>query len=349
MPMKNIAFFQRDFQVGGIQKALLNLLQALDFSRYSVDVYHFDPAPFYDLPKREGLRFILLKPFPYIARFVPFSLLLSSPFPFQDRYYDLAVDFNSYSPECAVGALTVRAGRRVMWIHNDMRIKYGEERKYRVLWHFFKAKFQLYDCFAAVSGGIVSGFRVMTGLDDVPVTVIPNCIDTSEIFRKAEQYSDIRVNPAEYNLCSMGRFVHQKGFDLLLDDFARVRKKRNDMRLYLIGDGPERQALESQVAKLCLGNSVTLLGSLSNPFPVLSQMDGFALTSRYEGQGIVLWEARALGLELFMSKRLEQYNPALHGYEDIVSPLLEARKKEKQRDDLSAYNTEVMRCFDSLL
>ena len=73
------------------------------------------------------------------------------------------------------------------------------------------------------------------------------------------------------------------------------------------------------------------------------------LTSRYEGQGIVLWEARALGLELFMSKRLEQYNPALHGYEDIVSPLLEARKKEKQRDDLSAYNTEVMRCFDSLL
>ncbi len=37
--------------------------------------------------------------------------------------YDLAIDFNSYQCSCAVGALTVPAKYRVMWIHNDVRVK----------------------------------------------------------------------------------------------------------------------------------------------------------------------------------------------------------------------------------
>ncbi len=347
--MKRIAFFQRDFHVGGIQKALLNLLDRLDYSRYSVDVYVFDAEPFYPLPQHEGLRYIVCRPWPYWTRFVSFSLLRSfSTLPPVDGSYDVAVDFNSYSSECAAGALCVPAKKRVMWIHNDMLIKYRSEPKYRVLWHFFRRKFTCFDAFAAVSAGIVPGFREMTGLLKVPVTVVPNVIDTEEIFRKAEASTDLRVNPAEYNLCSMGRFVHQKGFDLLLDDFAAVCRQRKDMHLYLIGDGPERPALEAQIGKLGLVGRVTLPGNLPNPFPLLEQMDGFALTSRYEGQGIVLWEAKALGLELFMVKHLEAYNPGLSGYEDIVPPLCAAEKREKCRDPLTAYNRAAAEALDLL-
>ena len=56
---------------------------------------------------------------------------------------------------------------------------------------------------------------------------------------------------------------------------------------------------------------ITLLGNQPNPFKYLKLMDGFVLTSRYEGQGMVLWEAKALGLEIFMSKNLEKYNDGL--------------------------------------
>ena len=345
-----IAVFQRDFQVGGIQKALLNTLDRLDYSRYAVDVYVFDDKPFYPLPKHEGLRYIVCRPWPYWTRFVDFGLLLRhGRIPeAEGKRCDLAVDFNSYSSECAVGALRVEAKKRVMWIHNDMQIKYRSEKKYRVLWHFFRKKFGLFDAFAAVSEGIIPGFRAMTGLREAPVVPVPNPIDTGEIFRKAEEPTDFAVDPGVYNLCSMGRLVHQKGFDLLLQDFARVCQARADMRLYLIGDGPERPALEAQIAELRLGDRVTLLGSLSNPFPVLRQMDGFALTSRYEGQGIVLWEAKALGLELFMVRRLEQYNPGLSGYEDIVPPLCAAEKREKRFDDLADYNRAAAAALDAL-
>ena len=347
--MKQIAIFQRDFQVGGIQKALVNILENLDYSRYAVDVYVFDDRPFYELAPRENLRLIVCRPWPYGSRFVPFEFARKIfPLPASDREYDVAVDFNSYSHECAAGALSVRAKKRVMWIHNDMRIKYAEEPKYRLLWHFFKGKFRRFDAFAAVSGGIVDGFRSMTGLREAEITVVPNYIDTSEIFRKAEETPELTVDQTKYNLCSMGRLVHQKGFDLLLDDFAKVRAARSDMHLTLIGDGPERQALEAQITRLGLSDSVTMTGNLRNPFPLLKRMDGFALESRYEGQGIVLWEAKALGLELFMHKRLEPYNPDLVGVEDMVSALIAARKREKRPDDLREYNERVTSALEEV-
>ena len=227
--------------------------------------------------------------------------------------------------------------------------KYAEEPKYRVLWQFFKGKFRYFDGFAAVSGGIVDGFRAMTGRTDAPVTVVPNFIDTAEIFLRAEEPPEIEADPTKYNLCSMGRLVHQKGFDLLLEDFAKAHAMRSDLHLTLIGDGPEREKLTAQIAELGLADSVTMTGNLRNPFPVLKQMDGFALESRYEGQGIVLWEAKALGLELFMHRRLEPYNPELPGVEDMVSAFCGAQKRKKQPDDLKEYNRKVLDALDSVL
>ena len=347
--MKHIAIFQRDFRVGGIQKALVNILENLDYSRCAVDVFVFDDEPFYTLAPREGLRVIRCCPWPYWSRFVPFDTARRIfPAVRADREYDVAVDFNSYSAECAAGALAVKAKKRVMWIHNDMAIKYREEPKYRLLWHFFRDKFRHFDAFAAVSAGIVDGFRIMTGLEDAPITVVPNYIDTAEIFRKAEEAPETAVDATKYNLCSMGRLVHQKGFDLLLEDFAKVHAARPDMHLTLIGDGPERQSLEAQIARLGLADCVTMTGSLRNPFSLMKQMDGFALESRYEGQGIVLWEARALGLELFMHKRLEPYNPDLRGVKDMVSALTGAKKREKKRDELREYNEKVSSALEQL-
>ena len=348
--MKKIAFFVRNFQVGGIQKAMVNLLEQLDTSRCTVDVFSFESEPFYELPQRENLRYTLCRPYPYAARFVPFGLLRKlAPVCPSREVYDVAVDFSSYSSECAVGALSVKAKKRLMWIHNDVELKWKEDKKYRVLWHFFKGKFPYYDGFCAVSEGIIPSFRRMTGLEQAPITAIPNFIDTEAIFRKAEEPTEWSVDPEKYNLCSMGRLCHQKGFDILLDLLAVVAPKRPDLHLTLIGDGEERQALEQQIRRLGLEDRVTLTGSLPNPFPLLRQMDGFALTSRYEGQGIVLWEAKALGLELFMAKHLEKYNPGLRGCEDLEQALLRAEKKEKHRDDLAEYNDAVRQKLEQVL
>jgi glycosyltransferase involved in cell wall biosynthesis len=340
--MKRIVIFQSDLRVGGIQKALVNILHQIDYTRCEVVLYLFDRRRFFQLPEHENLHVHYEKPYPFLNRLVYFPLLRRfAPRVNTGKEFDVAVDFNSYRNECAVNALTVPAKKRVMWIHNDVEIKRNNEPKYKVLFHFFRGKLKYYDEFAAVSPGIIDGFRRCTGLYDKPITAIPNQIDTEEIFAKAKAPVDFSADPACYNLCTMGRICHQKGFDILMDIFAEVRKTRHDMRLYLLGDGPDREKLEKQIASLGLDGAVTLLGNRENPFPYLAQMDGFVLTSRYEGQGLVLWEAKTLGLELFMSKHLEKYNPGLAGSDDLVSALRGAKRREKLRDDLRGYNAAI--------
>lgn len=339
--MKRIAVFQSDLNVGGIQKALVNILNEIDYSACAVDLYLFDSNCFFDLPAHENLNVFYKKPWPFLNRMVYFDILRRLAKPVSEKMYDVAVDFNSYRNECSVGAVRVKAKKRVMWIHNDVEIKRRNEWKYRVLWHFFRRKFRFFDEFAAVSPGVIDGFRRCSGIYDKKITAIPNHIDTEEIFRKAAEPVDFTVDPTCYNLCSMGRLCHQKGFDILMDYMAEVVKTRPDIRLYILGDGPDREKLTRQIAGLGLSGVVTLMGNKANPFPYLEKMDGFVLTSRYEGQGLVIWEAKALGLEVFITENLVKYNPTVTGYTDIVEALRGARRKEKVRDGLSAYNRQI--------
>mgnify|MGYP001119511359 CR=1 FL=1 len=338
--MKRIAFFQNDLKVGGIQKALINLLHGISSQEYEVDVYLFNKNSFYQTKLPDNIRFYYLKPLPYWNRFIYFDMLKLFV---GHRYcinkeYDVAVDFCSYANECSLATLSVPSKKRIMWIHNDMSIKRREEFKYRTLFHFFKNKFKYFDAFVAVSEGIVLPFRNETGIMEKPVTVIPNIINTAEIIEKSKEPVSFHVDQSKLNLVSVGRLCHQKGYDILLKDIADVVKKRQDIHLYIIGDGPEFQTLKKIVEQEALLKYVTFLGNQENPYAYMSQMDAFVLESRYEGQGIVFWEALALGLPIIMPKRLEKYNEGLIGTENVAERILQLKKTTKSPNTLTDYN-----------
>lgn len=347
--MKKIAFIQSDIRVGGVQKSIVNIIRNMDYSKYMVDLYVFEEGSFFELPQHENLRIIQLKPYPGFCRLIPFSLLYKLfPIKVPDVEYDVAVDFNSYQNSCAVAALKLKAKKHIMWIHNDMEIKLREEPKYRILWRFFKGKFKHFDEFVAVSPGIIDGFRKMTGITDKPVYAVPNHIDTNEIFEKMDAEISFEPKKDEYNLCSMGRLCHQKGYDLLLNYFAEARKTRPDMHLYILGDGPDKDALMNQASALGVADYFTLLGNQSNPFPYLKKMDGFVLTSRYEGQGMVIWEAKAVGLPLYIADNLGKYNPGIECCGDVVKALSNAEKTELRPDRLIEYNQKIDADLDKI-
>ena len=72
--MKQIAFFQTDLRVGGVQKSLVNILKDIDFSECCVDVYLFDRECFFDLPAHENLHIKYLPAAPGFFRLVYFCL-----------------------------------------------------------------------------------------------------------------------------------------------------------------------------------------------------------------------------------------------------------------------------------
>ncbi len=97
-------------------------------------------------------------------------------------------------------------------------------------------------------------------------------------------------------LLAMGRLVTDKQFDLLIDVFARLAPDFPDWNLRIWGEGPERAALEQQVARLGLQSRVSLPGRTEAPWDELARGQAFVLSSLVEGFPNVLLEAMSLGL-----------------------------------------------------
>lgn len=107
---------------------------------------------------------------------------------------------------------------------------------------------------------------------------------------------DLHLRRGQRILAAVGRLVPQKGFDLLLEAFARIARAHPDWTLVIWGEGPERAALERQRCALALDSRVQFPGVSERPGGWIETADAFVLSSRYEGWGIVLVEAMAAGL-----------------------------------------------------
>src|SRR5215470_14841899 len=133
-------------------------------------------------------------------------------------------------------------------------------------------------------------FQAMTG---VKGRAIPNIVTVPTPFVAAAKRSG---NPAKYTLIGMGRLVSQKGFDLLLDAFARIADKHPDWSVKILGKGPLLADLKAQALALKLENQVCFAGEAADPFPLLCDAELFVFPSRFEGFGMALAEAMACGL-----------------------------------------------------
>lgn len=97
-----------------------------------------------------------------------------------------------------------------------------------------------------------------------------------------------------YTIAACGRLSRQKGYPVLLRAFARV-VSQHDCALWIVGDGPDRRALEDLSRELGIRKHVTFFGYRTNPYPFMRQADVFVLSSLYEGFGNVITEAMWLG------------------------------------------------------
>lgn len=92
----------------------------------------------------------------------------------------------------------------------------------------------------------------------------------------------------------VGRMVPQKDFATLIRAVARLRRER-PLRLVILGDGPEREALAGLACRLGIADAVDLPGFDPNPLPFMKAASAFVLSSRWEGMPGVLIEAMACG------------------------------------------------------
>ncbi len=105
------------------------------------------------------------------------------------------------------------------------------------------------------------------------------------------------ANDGKPFILAAGRFEAQKGFMLLLKAFNELRGTQ-DVRLLLLGDGPQRAELERYIAENGLKDHVAMPGMVENIFPYLKRASLFAMGSAWEAFGFVLVEALACGTKI---------------------------------------------------
>jgi glycosyltransferase involved in cell wall biosynthesis len=140
-----------------------------------------------------------------------------------------------------------------------------------------------------------------------PVHTVPKGVDT-ELFQPALFQPADREARASHRaalglagrrvVLSVGRFVPIKNMALLVDAVARVRTTDPAVQLLLVGEGPERAALEQRAERLGIADAVTFTGYIpqAQMAPYYRAADVFALASDFDNSPNVVLEAMACGL-----------------------------------------------------
>lgn len=153
------------------------------------------------------------------------------------------------------------------------------------------------------------------------IRLLPNVIDLPA-FDAVTTSLDLRDGGSGVLVAAVGRLVRAKRFDRFLAALARARQIHPEIHGVLIGDGPEREALQTEATRLGLGDgAVRFIGARSDVPAVIRQADVLALSSDHEGFPNVLLEAMAARLPVVTTTAGDAASvvlPQITGY--VVEP-----------------------------
>jgi glycosyltransferase involved in cell wall biosynthesis len=138
-----------------------------------------------------------------------------------------------------------------------------------------------------------------------PLSVVPNGLDPTRAIEDGERAAVRRaygLRDDEIVAAVVGRLSHEKGIDVLLEAFAIAIPAEPRLRLHVAGDGPERARAEATIARLNLGERVSLLGQVRDVRKVYAAADLLVVPSRTEGLPNVVLEALDAGLPVLATQ-----------------------------------------------
>lgn len=147
------------------------------------------------------------------------------------------------------------------------------------------------------------------------INIIPNTVDLSDFLPQNVSPDDISlvrktlgIREGDTAICFVGRLGKEKSIDTLIEFFAQNCKGNEQYKLFIIGDGPEKNNLARQIQDLDVTSQVKLLGRIEHASlpPYYHACDLFATASLSEMNSISMLEAMASGL--YVLQRLDIYN-----------------------------------------
>lgn len=176
--------------------------------------------------------------------------------------------------------------------------------------------------------------------------VLPNVIDLEQFDQQSQLVSNLlRINE-EIRVVLVARLVPAKRIDLFLRAIAKARESNPNITSYIVGDGPERDALQTLASELGLlaMDGVRFLGESNNVPAILKNMDILVLSSENEGFPNVLLEAMAAFLPIvtttvgdaphIVENGINGYLVAKGDWEDLANRIVELANSKEIRQSM---------------
>ena len=350
---KRILVIGPGMQVGGVERSLLGLLNAIDPEIADIDLFLFEHQGEFMkyLPEHINLlpedRLLALSKWPIVKLFLrghfftgamrlaakTFSTVASKItdipnvnthrcnkwlMPFtkkQQKKYDLALGF--FGPHFYL-IEKVSALKKYGWVHTDYSSPYAGVNK-----SFEEPMWSKLDRIICVSDACRFAFiGVFPDLAD-KVAVIENILDPALVRRQAEELSvsDEMPDDGSMRILSIGRFCKAKAFDEAVPACRKLIDEGYNIRWYIIGYGPDESLIRSLIRTYELQERFIILGKKTNPYPYIQACDLYAQPSRYEGKAVAVREAQILGKPVLITD-FETSNSQLdNGVDGHICPM----------------------------
>lgn len=136
-----------------------------------------------------------------------------------------------------------------------------------------------------------------------------------------ESCVNLRKDNGEYIFVTTGRLVPPKGYDIAIEAAKILKENGVKFKWYFIGDGPERQKIEHDIKTNELLNHIVLLGLQTNPYKYMEQADVYVQTSKFEGFGMTIAEAKILGKAIVSTNFDVVYNQITHEKNGLIAEM----------------------------
>lgn len=308
---RKVLFVVHQLNLGGVQKALISALNALDYSENEVTLYvrksrmdllpqvnrnvskiiiNQDTTKYYRKPYAIWLQLLLKIKYSQKTKLKLNDYIVSSQMKYEKEHYfsddveyDLAVSYiQSYTAKFVDE--NVKAKRKVMFYHGSTDEFHDVNEK--VMQHFER----IY-CVSKGAQKAVKGFYLQYA---EKIDCLENYVDAESVRQKANEFvPDYPMD--KLILCSCGRITSVKGYDLAVGAAEILKKNGLDFKWYFVGDGVDRPKIESLISEKRLDDYIEITGLQDNPYPYIKNCDIYVQPSYEEAHPLSIIEAQILG------------------------------------------------------
>ncbi|MCM3574703.1 glycosyltransferase [Mesobacillus subterraneus] len=324
---KSVLFVIDSLECAGAEKSLVTLLSLLDYSSYEVDLMLFGHGGALEglVPKEVNI----LKPLPYTefsslnfkdailysAKNLTYQMLtsrikytlnlrvknyknsqkarlywqsVSKVIEKNPKNYDIAISYAQGVPTFYV-AEKVTAAKKFAWVNVSYRLDENERQFQKKYYDRFN---KIVNVSESTEQVFLETFPCYKGKTEV-IYDINNAKLIDEMSKIGPGYDD---GFDGLRILTIGRLANQKGYDLAIDACKLLKNKGVNFRWYSLGKGPLENEIKEMISKNGLNEHFILLGVKSNPYPYIKNTDIYVQTSRFEGFGLAIAEARMLNI-----------------------------------------------------